>query len=140
MEYADKVIEPKKVRLTPIVLTGTIVFAVVLGAVWKGMVEPILMKEPHHLVNQYQEQYPICTEGEFLWWDDLRNSWVCAVEKARRQPDFTMAELPVNCDPGRLFWVTDGVDRADCTYGGGAGEHWCICTSEGTWGALVHLY
>jgi hypothetical protein len=128
-------VEPKGTNLIPFILTGLVLLAVIGGAAWKSKVEPILTPEPHHLVDKYRGEYPLCGESEYLWWDDLRNSWACAMGRARRQ-DLTMAELPVNCDPGRLFWVTDGVDRADCTYGGGAGEHWCICTSEGTLAAL----
>ncbi len=107
---------------TVVVLLAAIAFivtTVIHGAGWWKTEERQLTFEPIE-----------CPEGEWLWFNTLENHWDCARDQARRQPDFTVAQLPVDCIAGRLFWVTDGVSRHDCQTGGGNMDHWCLCDSN----------
>jgi hypothetical protein len=45
--------------------------------------------------------------------------------------DMTESELPVACNPGQLFVITDGDTADDCSTGGGSNIVFCVCDSGG---------
>ena len=122
-KWPHPVNEPKRFPRTRTII-AILVVAAVIGAIGTALLVDAAREE-----QVEPETYATCPEGTTLTLDTMKRNWECAQRLARAQTGITIGGLPRSCDPGRVFWVTDGVSKYDCQAGGGSMSHWCVCDS-----------